>query len=146
MEESSPVSSKAMPETTSTMGSPPKEKVQETNQNNEVKVEEEDKPLPPSFHHTLTKEQLCDDDHPYVFWATIQILIPENPADLVATMFEYLKTFVNNMLEADAHFSVFLHNLSNDKALEALPEPLEDPDHILGEVEEWLEYFPGTQP
>jgi len=39
------------------------------------------------------------------------------------------------MLEADAHFTVFPHNLSNYETLEELPELLEDPDHILGKVD-----------
>jgi len=55
MEESSLVSSKEMPETTSATGSLAEEMAQETNQNNEVKVKEEDELLPPSFHRTLTK-------------------------------------------------------------------------------------------
>jgi len=53
---------------------------------------------------------------------------------------------VSHMLEADAHFSVFPHNVSEYKSLEDLPEPIEDPDQLPGEVDEWLEYFPGARP
>jgi len=52
---------------------------------------------------------------------------------------------MHNMLEADAHFTVFPHNLSNYESLEDLPELLEDPDQIPSEVEEWLEYFPRVR-
>jgi len=57
-------------------------------------------------------------------------------------MFEHLQNFMVHMLEADAHFTMFPHNLSNYNLLEDLPEMLEDPDHIPGEVSKWLEYFP----
>jgi len=60
-------------------------------------------------------------------------------------MFDHLQNFMVHMLEADAHFTVFQHNLSNYEMLEDMPEPLEDPDHIPGEVNEWLEYFPGAR-
>jgi len=61
-------------------------------------------------------------------------------------MFEHLQNFMIHMLEADAHFTVFPHNLSDYNSLEDLPEMLEDPDHIPGEVDKWLEYFPGARP
>ena len=41
---------------------------------------------------------------------------------------------------------MFPHNLSKYELQEDLPEPLEDPNHIPGEVDDWLEYFPGAQP
>jgi len=46
------------------------------------------------------------------------------------------------MLNADAHFSVFPHNLSKYETLEDLPELIEDPDQLPADVDEWLEYFP----
>jgi len=61
-------------------------------------------------------------------------------------MFEYLEQFITHMLNADVHFSVFPHNLSAYESLEDLPEPIEDPDHLPAEVDEWLEYFPGARP
>jgi len=51
-----------------------------------------------------------------------------------------------HMLDADAHFSVFPHNLSKYETLEDLPEPIEDPDQLLADMDEWLEYFPGARP
>jgi len=143
MEEESPSSSKTSHESTdgsqqSTTQENPKDKV--------LEIKEEDEPLPPSFHQTIMEELLRDDDCHYVFWANIQIPIPENPKDPVATMFDHLERFMHNMLEADAHFTVFPHNLSEYESIEDLLELLEDPDQIPGEVEDWLEYFPGTRP
>jgi len=144
MEEESPNSSKDTQDSQkegSTQGS------QEASlTNKEIEVEEEDEPLPPSFHRTLTEDTLRDDDRPYVFWVTIRIPIPEDLVDPVSTMFEHLETFMTHMLEADTHFMVFPHNLSEYESTEDLPEPLEDPDLLPSEVEEWLEYFPGARP
>jgi len=145
MEEESPSSSKDSQE--STMASTLLAEWQKkTSQNDEVIEFEEDKPLPPSFHHTIMEETLQDDNCPYVIWATICIPILEKPADPVSTMFEHLKTFITNMLKADAHFSIFLHNLSEYKSLDDLPEPIKDPDQQPANVDEWLEYFPGACP
>ncbi len=119
---------------------------QQEDEDKEIPVKEEEEPLPPSFHHTLMEETLRDDDRPYVFWASIRIPIPEKPDDPVTTMFDHLQNFMVHMLEADAHFMVFPHNLSNYETLKDMPEPLEDPDHIPGKAEEWLEYFPGARP
>jgi len=145
MEEESPWSSNESQKTT------PEGSLQESQQqpeleDNEIPVDEEEEPLPPSFHCELTEETLCDNNHPYVFWASIHFPIPEKPDNPVTTMFEHLENFMIHMLEADAHFTVFPHNLSKYKSLEDLPEPLEDPDHIPGEVDEWLAYFPGARP
>jgi len=104
MEEESPNSSKDTQESQkegSTQGS--QEQASPTDK--EIEVKEEDKPLPLSFHHTLMEETLWDDNHPYIFWATIRIPIPEDPINLVSMMFEHLETFMTNMLEVDAHSS-----------------------------------------
>jgi len=114
--------------------------------NNDINIEEEDKALPPLFHYTLTEENLHNDDCPYIFWAMLQIPIPEKPVDPVATMFEHLETFMINMLEADVHFTVFPHNLSKYESMEEMPEPLDDPDLLPNNVNEWLTYFPQAQP
>jgi len=146
MEDESPSSSKESEESM-TASTPPTEQQQESCQNEEaIEVEEEDEPLPPSFHHTIMEETLHNNDCLYVFWAMICIPIPENPADLVSTMFEHLKMFITNMLKADAHSSVFLHNLSEYESMEDLPEPVKDPDQLPADMDEWLEYFPGAQP
>jgi len=81
-----------------------------------------------------------------VFWASLQIPIPKNPDDPVATMYDHLERFINQMLDADAHFSVFPHNLSEYESINDLPEPIEDPDQLPDEVNEWLEYFPRARP
>jgi len=114
--------------------------------NKEVEAEEDETPLPPSFHHTINKEQLCNDDCPYVFWANIRIPIPEKPVDPVATMFKHLESLMNNMLKIDAHFTVFPHNLSDYESITDLPKALDDPDLLPADIEDWLVYFPGACP
>jgi len=145
MEEESLQSSKELQETT--LGGSLQESQQQPDmEDKEIPIEEGKEPLPPSFHHTLTKETLCDNDCPYIFWASIQIPIPEKPDDPVTMMFKHLANFMIHMLEADTHFTMFPHNLSKYELLEDLPELLEDPDHIPSEVDDWLEYFPGAKP
>jgi len=119
MEESSPTSSAKTLDSASKQDSSKSFGNQDKNNQGEIDVKEEE-PLPPSFHRTINKEQLCDAECPYVFWATIRIPIPKNLVDPVAMIFEYLETFNNNMLKADAHFSVFLHNLSKFESLKDL--------------------------
>jgi len=134
MEEESPRSSTDSHETTQE-DSPKDSQQHQGKDNKEIPVKEEEEPLPSSFHCTLTEETLRNDDCPYVFWASICIPIQEKPDDPVTTMFDHLQNFRIHMLEADAHFTVFPHNLSNYETLEELPELLEDPDHILGKVD-----------
>jgi len=130
MEEESPSPSKDSQESTKEGSTQESQQNQASLTDKEINVEEADAPLPPSFHHTLTEETLCNDDRTYVFRATIRIPISENPDDPVSMMFEHLKTFTTHMLEADAHFTVFPYNLSKYEWLEDLPELLEDTDHI----------------
>jgi len=103
MEEESPRSSKELHETTP-HGSLQESQQQPDIEDKEIPVKEDEEPLPPSFHHTLTEETLCDDDRPYVFWASIWIPIPEKPDDPVTMMFEHLENFMIHMLEVDTHF------------------------------------------
>ena len=145
MEEESPRSSTSSQEKSQVDSSTETQHPQEDD-DKAIEVEEEEEPLPPSYYRTLMEETLRDDDRPYVFWASIRIPIPEKPDDPITTMFDHLQNFMVHMLEADAHFTVFPYNLSNYETLDDMPEPLEDPDHIPGEVEEWLEYFPGARP
>jgi len=100
----------------------------------------------PSFHCTITKEQLRNNDCPYIFWANIWIPILEKPVDPVATMFEHLKSFLNNRLKINAHFTVFPHNLSKFKSIDDLPEALDNLDLLPDNVNKWLQYFPGAHP
>jgi len=145
MEEGSQELSKSSPDSSLEKWSEQSMPNSTSNGNQEVEVEEEE-PLPPSFHCTITEETLRDNDGLYVFWANIRIPIPKNPDNPVSSMFEHLETFVSHMLEADAHFSVFPHNLSKYESIEDLPEPIEDPNQLPGKVDEWLEYFPGARP
>jgi len=145
MEEASTPSSKGSPKSSTEDNSSQSQQKSQQPNNKTIEVEE-DEPLPPSYHCTITEEQLRDDYRPYVFWASLRIPIPEKPDDPVTTMFEYLEQFITHMLDADAHFSVFLHNLSAYESLDDLPELIEDPDHLPAEVDEWLEYFPRAWP
>jgi len=144
MEEASTPSSKESPKSSTEDNSPQSQQKWQQPNNETIEVEE-DEPLPPLYHRTITEEQLRDDDRPYVFWASLWIPIPEKPDDPVNTMFEYLEQFITHMLDVDAHFSVFLHNLSAYKSLDDLPELIEDPDQLPADVDE-LEYFPGARP
>jgi len=101
-------------------------------------VEEEDTPLPPSFHQTITEESLCNNDTPYVFWVTLHIPILPVPMDPVSTMFEHLKKFITQMLEEDTHFTTFPYNLSKVESKEDLLEPINNPDVLPDNVDEWL--------
>jgi len=145
MEESSPMTSAKTPDSASKQESLKSFVNQAMHNQGEINVKEEET-LPPSFHWKINEEQLCDVDCLYIFWATICIPIPKNPVNPVATMFEHLKTFITNMLEANTHFSVFPHNHSEFKAIKDLPEPIKDPDQLPDEVKEWLEYFPEAHP
>jgi len=139
MEENSPTHSKQTPNLTTTPEeSTPTSQTDLTNKmNKEVKVEEDETSLPPSFHHTITKEQLHNDDHPYIFWANIWIPIPKKPVDPVTMMFEHLESFMKNMLKINAHFTVFPHNLSEFESIDNLPKALDEPDLLPDNVEEW---------
>jgi len=146
MEENSLANSKQTPAsmTTQEEGSLASQNEQPNETSTEVKVGEDDTSLPPSFHCTVTKEQLCNDNCPYVFWANIRIHIAEKPVDPVTTMFEHLKSFLNNMLKIDAHFLVFAHNLSKFESINDLLEALDDLDLLPNDVDEWLQYFQGA--
>jgi len=61
-------------------------------------------------------------------------------------MFKHLESFITNMLEADAHFTMFPHNLSKYETTNDLPEPIKDPDMLPDDVNEWLQYFPQAHP
>ncbi len=91
MEEVSPKTPEDSPESEKETTSYHSEQEQSQQDNNEAIYIEEEEPLPPLFHCTITEEHLCDDDCPYVFWASLRIPIPENPDDPVATMFNHLE-------------------------------------------------------
>jgi len=145
MEEASPKTPEASPESENKTTSDHYEQEQSQQDNNKAINVEEEEPLPPLFHRTITEEHLCDDDHPYMFWASLRIPIPENPDDPVATMYNHLEQFINQMLDTDAHFSVFPHNLSDYESLNNIPELIKDPDQLPTKVDKWLKYFPGAR-
>jgi len=102
-------------------------------------------PLLPSFHQTITKESLHNKDTPYIFWATLCIPILLMPMDLVSTMSKHLKKFIAQMLEENAHLAVFPYDLSEFGSKEDLPEPINDLNVLLDNVNDWLQYFPQAQ-
>ncbi len=77
--------------------------------------------IPPSFGRPITEETLRDKDHPYVFWASLRMPIPPNPANPMAAVFDALEEFVSQMSEEDPQFVVFPYNLSDYESVEDLP-------------------------
>jgi len=73
MEEESLRSATSSQETT--QADSPKDSQHQGNNDKEIPVEEEEEPLPPSFHRMLMEETLRNDDCPYVFWESIRIPI-----------------------------------------------------------------------
>jgi len=63
--------------------------------------------IPPSFGWPITKETLCNADHPYVFWASLRLPIPKDPANPMATVFDTLKEFVSQLADEDPNVVVF---------------------------------------
>jgi len=128
MEENSPTNLENTPETTTTLEnqSPTSQNEQVSNKQEVIDIKEEDELLPPSYHCTIMEETLQDNDRPFVFWAMLHILIPEKLVNPMATMFEHLESFITNMLEADVHFTMFLHNLSKYKTTNDLPKLIKD--------------------
>jgi len=77
--------------------------------------------IPPSFGRPITKETLRNKDHPYVFWASLRMPIPQNPANPMAAVFDALEEFISQMSEEDPQFVVFPYNLSDYESVEDLP-------------------------
>jgi len=63
--------------------------------------------IPPSFSRPITKETLCDVDHPYVFWASLRLPIPKDPVNPMAAVFNALEEFVSQLADEDPNFVVF---------------------------------------
>jgi len=108
--------------------------------------EEDDENLPPSFYRMLTEDSLRDNQRLHVFWATLRIPIPLKPDDSVTAMFEALECFLTFMTDEDPYFTVFYHNLSKFEDRVDLPPPIEGPDTLPLDVDEWLQYFPQAHP
>jgi len=107
---------------------------------------EEDFVIPPSFNRLINKETLRDDDHPYVFWASLCLPIPPNPVNLMAVVYNALEEFIITFADEDPNFVVFPYTLSAYKLIEDLPPLIETMEDIPDDIEEWLEYFPGAKP
>jgi len=77
--------------------------------------------IPPSFGRPITEETLRDKEHPYVFWASLRMPIPPNPANPMAAIFDALEEFISQLSEEDPHFVVYPYNLSAYDEVEDLP-------------------------
>jgi len=102
--------------------------------------------IPPSFGCPITEETLCDNDHPYVFWALVRLPILPNPVNPMATVFDALKEFVTQLVDEDPNFVVYPYNLSAFESVKDLPPPIETSEDIPDNIDDWLEYFPGAKP
>jgi len=107
---------------------------------------EEDFVIPPSFNRPINEETLCDDDHPYVFWASLRLPIPLNPVNLMAAVYSALEEFILTFTGEDPNFVGFPYKLSAYKSIEDLPPLIETTEDIPNNIEEWLEYFPRAKP
>ncbi len=102
--------------------------------------------IPPSFGRPITEETLRDEEHPYVFWASLRLPIAKDPANPMAAVFDALEEFVSQFADEDPNFVIFPYNLSDYESVEDLPPPIETAEDIPDDIEEWLEYFPGAKP
>jgi len=64
----------------------------------------------------------------------------------VAAVFDALEDFVMHLADEDPNFVVFPHNLSDYKLVEDLPPPIETPDDLPGDIDEWLMYSTQAKP
>jgi len=101
--------------------------------------------IPPSFSRSIMEETLWDDDHPYVFWVSLQLPIPLNPTNPMAAVYDALKDFVAHMAEEDPQFVIFPYHLSNHESIKDLPPPIETTDDLPDNIDEWLDYFPQAK-
>jgi len=73
----------------------------------EIDFEENPFQIPPSFNQLINEEMLWDNDHPYVFWASLKLLIPKDPVNPMAAVYNALEEFVTTLAEEDPDFVVF---------------------------------------
>jgi len=50
------------------------------------------------------------------------------------------------MTDEDDNFAVFLYHLSSYKELDNLPPPINDPNLVWDDIDEWHQYFPDAKP
>jgi len=60
----------------------------------------------------------------------------------MVAVFDTLEDFMTHLVDEDPNFVVFPHNLSDYESVEDLPPPIETPDDLPGNIDEWLMYFP----
>jgi len=89
---------------------------------------------------------LCNDDHPYIFWASLKLHIPKDPVNPMAAVYNVLEEFMTMLAEEDLHFVVYHHNLSKFNSVEDLLLPIETVDDLLDDINEWMTYFPQAKP
>jgi len=92
------------------------------------------------------EEFFCSDHHPHVFWANLHIPLPPNPADPFVALYDCLVEFVAAMTDEDNKFVVFPYHLSSYQDMDNLPPPIDDPDLIPDDIDEWHQYFPNAKP
>jgi len=92
------------------------------------------------------EEDLCNDTHPHVFWATLHLPIPPKPTNLTDKVYDMLKLFLMMMMEADPKFIVFPYHLSKYKQVSAMPSAIMEPEKLPVDLDEWLEYFLQAKP
>jgi len=96
----------------------------------EIDFEENPFQIPPSFNQSINEETLRDDDHPYVFWASLRLPILKDPVNPMAAVFDALEEFVTQLANEDPNFIVFLHNVSEYESADDLLPPIKTPDDI----------------
>jgi len=112
----------------------------------EIEFEENHFHIPPLFNQPITEETLQDDNHPYVFWASLCLPIPKDQVNPMAANFNALEEFVVQLAEEDPHFIVFPPNLIDYDLVEDLPPPIQTPDNLPDDINKWLTYFPQAKP
>jgi len=73
---------------------------------------EEDFQIPPSFGRPINKEMLCDNDHPYVFWASLRMPIPKDTPNPMVAVYNALEEFITHFADKDPHLVVYPYKLS----------------------------------
>jgi len=97
--------------------------------------------LPPSFNQPISEEMLCNDQHPFVLWATLKIPLPPNPGKVGNALFDCLASFVEATMEEDKSFIIFPFCLSKYRLATDLPKGIVDIETLPKEVVKWLPYF-----
>jgi len=92
------------------------------------------------------EETLHNNDWPYVFWASLWLPIPKDPVNPMAVVYDALEEFIVQMVEEDPNFVIYPYHLSNYESVEDLPPPIETPDGLPDDINEWLDYFPQAKP